>query len=151
MVVQRVSRASVSVDGDVVASIGSGLLVLAGIASGDGVEDVKLAAEKLVNLRVFADEEQKMNRSVKDVHGAILVVSQFTLLADTSKGRRPSFASAAPPERAEPLIDELALAIKSHGVETATGVFGARMSVELANDGPVTLVLEVEEGRISPA
>ncbi len=149
LVVQRVAHAAVSVDGEVVAVIGPGLLVLAGIAGGDGIEDVKIAAEKLVNLRIFADDEQKMNRSVKDVQGEILVVSQFTLLGDTSRGRRPSFVAAARPEHAEPLVEQLALAIRSHGVETSTGVFGARMIVELANDGPVTLVLEIAEGKVS--
>jgi D-tyrosyl-tRNA(Tyr) deacylase len=147
-VVQRVSRASVAVDGEVVGQIDHGLLVLVGVAHRDGPEDSRLLADKLVGLRIFADDDGRMNRSVSDVGGGVLVVSQFTLYGDTRKGRRPSFAGAAPPEAAEPLVELVAEGIRVAGVEVATGAFGAMMAVELANDGPVTLILEVEGGRV---
>jgi len=149
IVLQRVTRAAVSVDGAVVASIGEGLLLLVGIEATDGEEDIDAAADKVANLRVFADAEGRMNRSVLDAGGSALVVSQFTLLGDVSKGRRPSFTGAAPPETAEPLVRRLAEALSRTGVDTKTGVFGARMEVDLVNDGPVTLVLEVRGGRVS--
>jgi D-tyrosyl-tRNA(Tyr) deacylase len=147
-VVQRVSRASVAVEGEVVGQIDHGLLVLVGIAPGDGPEDSRVLADKLVGLRIFADDDGRMNRSVSDVGGGVLVVSQFTLYGDTRKGRRPSFTGAAPPEAAAPLVGLVAEGISAAGVEVATGVFGAMMAVELANDGPVTLILEVEGGRV---
>jgi D-tyrosyl-tRNA(Tyr) deacylase len=139
----------VSVDGAVVASIGGGLLLLVGIEPTDGEEDIDAAVDKVANLRVFADAEGRMNRSLLDVGGSVLVVSQFTLLGDVSKGRRPSFTGAAPPEMAEPMVSRLAEALSRTGVDTRTGVFGARMEVDLVNDGPVTLVLEVRSGRVS--
>jgi D-tyrosyl-tRNA(Tyr) deacylase len=139
----------VSADGAVVASIGEGLLLLVGIEPTDGEEDIDAAVDKVANLRVFADADGRMNRSVLDAGGSALVVSQFTLLGDIRKGRRPSFTGAAPPEMAEPMVSRLVEALGRTGVDTRTGVFGARMEVDLVNDGPVTLVLEVRGGRVS--
>jgi D-tyrosyl-tRNA(Tyr) deacylase len=136
-VVQRVSSASVSVDGDVVASIGPGLLVLLGVAVGDGDEEADRLARKIRALRVFEDEDGRMNRSVDDVGGEILCVSNFTLYGDTRKGNRPSFVDAARPEAAEPLFERVRAALGAAG-----GRFGARMAVALVNDGPVTLLVE---------
>jgi D-tyrosyl-tRNA(Tyr) deacylase len=135
--VQRVSEASVTVEGDEIARIGLGLLVLLGVRRGDGEAEADRLAAKLLALRVFEDEAGKMNLSVRDVGGEVLCVSQFTLYGDTRKGNRPSFVDAAPPEEAEPLYDRVREALGAQG-----GVFGARMSVALANDGPVTLLLE---------
>jgi D-tyrosyl-tRNA(Tyr) deacylase len=135
--VQRVSEAAVSVDGDEVARIGRGLLVLLGIRAGDGPEEADRIAAKLERLRVFEDADGKMNLSVRDVEGELLVVSQFTLYGDTRKGNRPSFVEAARPEEAEPLCERVRAALGAQG-----GVFGARMSVSLVNDGPVTLLVE---------
>jgi D-aminoacyl-tRNA deacylase len=132
-----------------VAEVRQGLLVLVGVAASDGPEEARVLAEKLVALRIFPDQDGKMNRSVKDVEGSVLVVSQFTLLADTRKGRRPSFIRAAPPEQAEPLVDEVARLVEAAGVRAPTGRFGAQMEVELTNAGPVTLVLDVEDGRVA--
>jgi D-tyrosyl-tRNA(Tyr) deacylase len=137
-VVQRVSRAQVRVDGQVVASIGLGLLILVAVEKGDGEEAVKKAAERFAHLRVFPDQEGKMNRSLKEAGGSILLVSQFTLAGSISRGRRPSFDGAAPPHLAQPLLEELAQALRGQGLEVQTGVFGAHMEVELVNDGPVT-------------
>lgn len=131
------------------AEVGRGLLVLVGVGPSDGREEARALAEKLVALRIFPDQDGKMNRSVKEVEGSILVVSQFTLLADISKGRRPSFIRAAPPEQAEPLVDEVARLVEAAGVPAPTGRFGAHMEVELTNAGPVTLVLDVEDGRVA--
>jgi D-tyrosyl-tRNA(Tyr) deacylase len=136
-VVQRVSRASVTPGG----SIGPGLCVLLGIADGDTDDDVVRLAEKVARLRVFANEDGKFDRSLLDTGGGALVVSQFTLIADTAKGNRPSFSGAARPELAEPLYEKFAETLRALGVEVATGVFGAHMQVELVNDGPVTIVL----------
>jgi len=147
-VVQRVSRASVAVDGRTVGAIGSGLAVLLGVADTDTRGDAKAVADKLVGLRIFADEAGKMNLSVVESGGAVLVISQFTLLADIRKGRRPSFVHAADPEVANPLVDRVAEAIRAHGLEVATGEFGAHMAVDLVNDGPVTIVVETVDGRI---
>jgi D-aminoacyl-tRNA deacylase len=141
-VVQRVSRARVRVRGEVVGEIGVGLCVLVGVSCGDGVGEAERLAGKVARLRVFEDERGRFDRSLLDVAGEALVVSQFTLLADTAKGNRPSFTDAAPPEEAEPLYEAFSAALRVLGVRVATGVFGARMEVELANDGPVTLVLE---------
>jgi D-tyrosyl-tRNA(Tyr) deacylase len=149
IVLQRVARSAVSVDGAVVASIGEGLLLLVGIEPTDGEKDIDASVDKVANLRVFADADGRMNRSVLDVGGSALVVSQFTLLGDIHKGRRPSFTGAAPPEMAEPMVGLFARALSQTGVDTQTGVFGARMEVDLVNDGPVTLVLEVRGGRVS--
>jgi D-tyrosyl-tRNA(Tyr) deacylase len=135
--VQRVSEATVSVEGAEVARIGPGLLVLLGVRDGDGPEQADRIAAKLERVRVFEDEEGKMNLSVRDVGGALLVVSQFTLYADASRGNRPSYVQAAPPELAEPLYERV-----RHSLGAQGGVFGARMRVALVNDGPVTLLLE---------
>jgi D-tyrosyl-tRNA(Tyr) deacylase len=140
-VVQRVSRAAVRVDGAVVGSIGAGLLVLLGVATRDGEGEADALAGKVARLRVFPDGDGRFDRSVADVGGAALVVSQFTLLADTSKGNRPSFTAAAPPEEAERLYERFCAALTETGVPVERGVFGARMEVELVNDGPVTIVL----------
>jgi D-tyrosyl-tRNA(Tyr) deacylase len=135
--VQRVSEASVTVDGDEIARIGRGLLVLVGVRNADGVEEADRLAGKLERLRVFEDDEGRMNLSVRDVDGEVLVVSQFTLYGDARKGNRPSFVEAAPPEVAEPLYERVRQALGAQG-----GRFGARMEVALVNDGPVTLLLE---------
>jgi D-tyrosyl-tRNA(Tyr) deacylase len=137
-VVQRVGSASVSVDGEQVAEIGPGLLVLLGVRRGDTEEQADRLARKIRALRVFEDDEGKMNLSVGDVRGEVLCVSQFTLYGDTRKGNRPSFVEAAPPEEAEPLYERVRQALGARG-----GRFGARMSVELINEGPVTLVVEL--------
>jgi D-tyrosyl-tRNA(Tyr) deacylase len=136
-VVQRVVRASVTPGG----SIGAGLCVLLGIANGDDEATVARLAEKIARLRIFANEDGKFDHSLLDTGGSALVVSQFTLLADTAKGNRPSFSAAAPPQLAEPLVERFASTLRELGVPVETGVFGARMQVELVNDGPVTIVL----------
>jgi len=141
---QRVSRASVTVDGKVVGKIGRGLLVLLGVGMGNGEAQVKFLADKIVHLRIFGDDEGKMNRSLLDTSGEVLVVSQFTLYADMRRGRRPSFTNAAPPSIAEPLVERFKDAIAAYGLTVADGVFGAYMEVELLNDGPVTIWLDSE-------
>ncbi len=141
--VQRVTEARVSVDGDVVGEIGPGLCVLVGVTHDDDEAKATKLADKLWHLRVFDDEDGFMNRSVAETSGAVLLVSQFTLYGDTRKGRRPSWAAAARPEQAEPLCDTLAEALRSLGAEVTTGVFGAQMDVALVNQGPVSLVIEV--------
>jgi D-tyrosyl-tRNA(Tyr) deacylase len=150
IVLQRVARSAVRVDGAVVGSIDEGLLLLVGIERSDTVEDIDAAADKVAHLRVFADSEGQMNRSLLDVGGSALVVSQFTLLGDIRKGRRPSFSGAASPEKAAPMVAAFVEALRGAGIRTETGVFGARMEVELVNDGPVTLLMEVRSGRVSP-
>ncbi|MBO0777870.1 MAG: D-tyrosyl-tRNA(Tyr) deacylase [Ktedonobacteraceae bacterium] len=142
---QRVSRASVVVEREVVGEIGEGLLILLGVGQGDGESQVKALADKIVNLRIFRDDEGKMNRSLLDVQGQALVVSQFTLYADMRRGRRPSFTDAAPPARAEPLVECFKDALAGYGVDVAGGIFGAHMDVMLCNDGPVTIWLDSEE------
>ena len=143
VVLQRVSRAEVRVGGRTVGSIGRGHLVLLGIAQGDGTDEVEWMADKIVGLRIFADDEGKMNRSLEDVAGDVLVVSQFTLLGDVRKGRRPSFIGAAAPEEAVPLYDRFVDTLRARvRGRIETGEFGAMMDVELVNDGPVTLVIE---------
>jgi len=137
-VVQRVTRASVTPGG----TIGPGLAILLGIADGDDEAAVVRLAEKIARLRIFENDDGKFDRSLLDVGGAALVVSQFTLLADTAKGNRPSFSRAARPEIAEPLYERFCVALRALGIDVATGVFGARMAVELVNDGPVTIVLD---------
>jgi D-tyrosyl-tRNA(Tyr) deacylase len=139
---QRVSKASVTVDGRVISQIGQGLLILLGVGHGDGEEQAAFLAEKIANLRIFEDEQGKNNLSVLDVHGQALVVSQFTLYADARKGRRPSFTDAAPPEVASPLVQRFVELLEAQGVPTGSGAFGAHMLVELINDGPVTVWLE---------
>ncbi len=130
------------VGGETLASIGSGLLLLVGVESGDSEAEAARLAEKCAGLRVFADEEGKFNRSLLDVGGGALVVSQFTLLADVRRGRRPSFAQAAPPEQAEPLVEAFARSLRNAGIAVQTGRFGAMMEVELVNDGPVTIMVD---------
>lgn len=142
VVVQRVSRAAVRVDGETVAAIGRGFVVLAGFAPLDDEPVLVWMAEKLAGLRVFGDAEGKMNLGIAEVGGAMLVVSQFTLYGDASKGRRPSFVAAAPPEQAEPLYDRFVALLRERGSRVETGRFGAMMDVELVNDGPVTLLIE---------
>jgi len=139
---QRVSRASVTVDDKVISQIGKGLVVLLGIGHGDREEQVTFLAEKVANLRIFEDEQGKTNLSIKDVRGELIVVSQFTLYADSRKGRRPSFTDAALPEVAEPLVNRFVVLLRGHGIPTQTGQFGAHMLVEIHNDGPVTIWLE---------
>lgn len=147
-VVQRVSRAEVRVDGTAVGGIDHGLVVLVGATGADDPADARALADKITGLRIFPDERGAMNRSVTEVGGAVLVVSQFTLYADARKGRRPSFAAAAPSEVAEPLVEWVVDRLQEAGVPVATGRFGALMEVELVNDGPVTILLETRDGRV---
>lgn len=141
-VLQRVSRARVTVDGDDVGAIGAGLLLLLGIRHDDELRDVEWLVDKLLNLRIFSNSDGKFDRSLRDVEGALLVVSQFTLFADTRKGRRPAFTEAARPEVAIPLYESFVSRARQAGVVVATGRFGASMQVELVNDGPVTITLD---------
>lgn len=142
-VIQRVKSASVAVEGKVIGRIGQGLLVFAGFAPSDGEEQIRWMCEKIVRLRIFEDEAGKMNRSVEEVGGGILVISQFTLLGDAARGNRPSFTGAAAPAAAEPLYDALVRHLReAANVPVATGSFGAEMEVALVNDGPVTILLE---------
>ncbi len=142
LLIQRVSQASVTVDQQTISKIGKGLLILLGVGHGDREEQAAFLAEKTANLRIFEDEQGKTNLSVLDVKGEAIVVSQFTLYADTRKGRRPSFIDAALPEVAAPLVERFTELLRSHGVPTQTGQFGADMKVEIHNDGPVTIWLE---------
>jgi D-aminoacyl-tRNA deacylase len=142
-VVQRVSRARVVVEGETVGAIGDGLCILLGVAASDTRDGAERLAGKVARLRIFEDEAGKFDRSLLDTVGEALVVSQFTLIADTAKGNRPSFADAAPPEQAEPLYEAFCEALRELGVHVETGVFGARMQLELVNDGPVTIVVDV--------
>ncbi len=142
LLIQRVSHASVTVEQQAISQIGNGLLVLLGIGHGDGDSQAAFLAEKVANLRIFEDDQGKTNLSVLDVKGEAIVVSQFTLYADTRKGRRPSFIDAALPEVASPLVDRFVELLRSHGVPTQTGQFGAHMDVEIHNNGPVTIWLE---------
>ena len=141
-VIQRVERASVSVEGEIRGQIGAGFLVLIGVEEGDGDADFSYIAEKVPNLRVFEDEQGKMNRSLLDVGGELLAVSQFTLLGDARGGRRPSFITAARPETADPMYERLVADWRARGIRVETGVFGAHMKVSLVNDGPVTILLD---------
>ncbi len=141
-VIQRVERASVSVEGEIKGQIGAGLLVLIGVEEGDGDADFRYIADKVPNLRVFEDEQGKMNRSLLDVGGEVLAVSQFTLLGDARGGRRPSFITAARPETADPMYERLVADWRARGIRVETGVFGAHMKVSLVNDGPVTILLD---------
>jgi D-aminoacyl-tRNA deacylase len=146
VLLQRVSRASVRVDGATVGEIGRGLVVFVGVEAGDTSEDAAWNAAKTAELRIFPDDEGRMNRSVEEVRGSVLVVSQFTLVAATRRGRRPSFVGAAEPVRANALYLEFVDALRARGLVTATGVFQAMMEVELVNDGPVTILLEPKDG-----
>lgn len=141
-VLQRVREASVTVDGEVVAEIGLGMVILLGVGPEDTMAIAEIMADKVAYLRIFGDEEGKMNLSLLDVVGSAIVVSQFTLFADTSRGRRPSFVGAAKPDLAEPLVDAFSKMLIDRGVPTQTGIFGAHMDVALVNDGPVTIVME---------
>ena len=141
-VIQRVERASVSVEGEIRGQIGAGFLVLIGVEEGDGDADFRYIAEKVPNLRAFEDEQGKMNRSLLDVGGELLAVSQFTLLGDARGGRRPSFITAARPETADPMYERLVADWRARGIRVETGVFGAHMKVSLVNDGPVTILLD---------
>lgn len=140
-VVQRVSKSSVTVNDEVVGKINQGLMILLGVEEGDSEQDLKYIADKVINLRIFEDENEKMNLSIKDVNGKMLVVSQFTLLGDCRKGRRPSFISAAKPDCANNLYNEFVLYCKNE-IEVETGVFQADMRVDISNDGPVTVLLD---------
>ena len=142
VVLQRVNRGAVRVDGRTVAEIGLGLIILLGVGPDDGDEQINYLTNKIANLRIFEDDQGKINRSVLDVGGEAIVVSQFTLYADTRKGRRPSFTRAAPPEIASPLVDRFAERLAQEGVPTQKGEFGAHMHVEIHNDGPVTIWME---------
>lgn len=141
-VVQRVSEAAVIVGEETVGQVGRGLVVLLGVAQGDDEARARQLADKIVNMRVFPNEAGKFDRSVLDIAGGLLVISQFTLLADTQRGRRPSFTDAAPPSVAEPLVDRFVDCVRSYGLSVATGRFGKSMMVKIFNDGPVTIVLE---------
>ena len=141
-VVQRVTRASVKVEGEIVGEIGSGLVVLLGVAGDDTEQDIKYLVEKIAALRIFEDEQERMNLSVKDIGGAMLVVSQFTLYGDVRRGLRPSWSEAAPPEVAEPLYEAFVAGAKKRVDHVATGSFRRMMQVELVNDGPVTILLD---------
>jgi D-tyrosyl-tRNA(Tyr) deacylase len=141
-IIQRVNHGLVSVDQKTIAKIGDGLVILLGIEKEDDRGKADFLVKKITNLRVFSDQEGKMNLSVLDIHGSAIVVSQFTLMADTRKGNRPSFINAAPPEMASPLVDYFVESMQKSGVETQTGEFGAYMQVEIHNDGPVTILLE---------
>jgi len=142
VVLQRVSKASVTIDGRVAGAVGRGFCLLVGFTHGDTAEQVDWMAEKVFGLRLFADVEGKMNLGLAEVRGAVLVISQFTLYGDATKGRRPSFIDAARPETAIPLYERFVAALRSRGLDVATGEFGADMQVEIHNDGPVTLILD---------
>lgn len=146
-VVQRVTEARVKVDGEVVGAIRGGLCVFVGAMVGDGAADAEFIARKLASLRIFHDEQERMNRSVTDLRGGILLVSQFTLAADTTSGTRPSFTAAMPPAEAERLLAKLAELLRGYGVDVETGRFGAVMQVEIVNQGPVTIVLDSQAKR----
>lgn len=143
-VVQRVSRASVTVENETVAEIGGGLLILLGVGPTDTADTARALAKKIGQMRIFTDAADKMNLSVVDTGGEAIVVSQFTLYADTRRGNRPSFTDAAPPAVASPLVDLFAQTLREMGIRTGQGVFGAHMKVDLLNDGPVTIVMEME-------
>lgn len=144
VILQRVSSASVTVEGTITGQIEQGLLILVGVTASDTEAEATMLAEKTATLRIFTDAEGRFNHSLLDTGGAALVVSQFTLYADTRKGRRPSFLGAAPPDHAEPLVEAYADALRASGIHVEQGVFGAQMSVALVNDGPVTIILDTE-------
>ncbi len=141
-VIQRVSMAEVRVDNKLVGSIGHGLLILLGVAKGDGAKEIRYLSEKIVNMRIFYNDDGKFDLSLKDIKGSALVVSQFTLLGNWRKGRRPGYDAAAPPDEAAPLVEKFVEALRQMDIETQTGLFGATMSVSLVNEGPVTFTLD---------
>ncbi len=145
-VIQRIKSASVAVNDEIIGRAGKGFLILLGVGEADTSVDLNFTLEKIINLRVFEDDQGKMNLSILDIGGEVLLVSQFTLYADTSRGRRPSFTSAAKPEKARALYEDFAEALRSRGVHTETGAFGAHMDVALVNDGPVTIMLDSGSG-----
>ena len=145
-VIQRVTHASVTVEGELVSEIGNGFLVLVGAEDGDGESDVRYCADKIAGLRVFEDAQDKMNLSVTDAGGSVLLVSQFTLLGDARHGRRPSFSNAARPEEANALYEDFCQALRAAGIRVETGVFQTHMEVSLVNDGPVTILLDSRKG-----
>jgi len=147
LLIQRVTRAEVRVDGRLVGDIGPGLMILVGVGQRDSEAEADLLAGKSVDLRIFRDEQGKTNRSLTDVGGEVLAISQFTLYADTRKGRRPSFLDAAPPDQGNALYERFCAAVEARGVRVARGIFGAEMEVELVNDGPMTIWLDSEAGR----
>jgi D-tyrosyl-tRNA(Tyr) deacylase len=147
LLIQRVEQASVSVDGRIVGQCGHGLCILAGVRVGDTEAEARWLAQKVAGLRIFEDDEGKMNRSVTEVGGSALVISQFTLYADSRKGRRPSFVDAERPDKADPLVSKFVEFLRAESVPVETGVFGAMMLVEIHNDGPVTIILEREAER----
>lgn len=144
VLIQRVKRASVTIDNEIYSSINKGILALVGIEKGDTLEEVEKSAKKIANLRIFPDENDKMNKSLLDIQGEMLIVSQFTLCGDCKKGTRPSFDKSAPPEIANKLYEDFVTEINKYGIKTDTGKFGAMMDVELVNDGPVTFMIEVK-------
>ena len=144
VLIQRVKRASVTIDNEIYSTINKGILALVGIEKGDTLEEVEKSAKKIANLRIFPDENDKMNKSLLDIQGEMLVVSQFTLCGDCKKGTRPSFDKSAPPEIANKLYEDFVLEINKYGINKGTGKFGAMMDVELINDGPVTFMIEVK-------
>ncbi|MGF6905884.1 D-aminoacyl-tRNA deacylase [Fusobacterium sp. PH5-44] len=146
-VIQRVKYATVKVDGDTIGEIKNGLLVLLGISNNDTEKETKWLANKIISLRIFEDSNQKMNLGLEDVHGELLIISQFTLYGDCIKGRRPGFTGAAPPNIAIPLYEIFIKACRDSGIKTETGIFGADMKVELLNDGPVTLIIDTQEAK----
>lgn len=146
VLIQRVKKSSVTIDNELYSSINKGILSLVGIEKGDTLEEVQKLAKKIVNLRIFPDDVGKMNKSLIDIQGEMLIVSQFTLCGDCKKGTRPSFDKSAPPEIANELYEEFIKEVQSYGIKTGNGKFGAMMDVELINDGPVTFMLEVKNG-----
>lgn len=147
-VIQRSKGANVKVDGEIIGEIDQGLVILLGITHEDSVADIEAIVNKIIHLRIFEDDKQKLNLSLKEMDGSILSISQFTLYADIRKGRRPSFTKAAPPEQAEPLYNLFNKKLREEDIHVATGKFGAMMDVELINDGPVTIIIETESGKI---
>ena len=145
LVIQRVKRASVTIDNNIVGKINQGFMVLVGLGEGDTEEDMKYCMDKMINLRVFEDEEGKMNLALKSIEGELLLISQFTLYADTRKGNRPSFIKAMHPSTAEPMFNKFVEDVRAQGIKTETGEFGADMKVELINDGPVTIIIDSED------
>ena len=143
VLIQRVKKASVTIDNELYSSINKGILALVGIEKGDNIEQIEKAAKKIVNLRIFPDENDRMNKSLLDINGEMLIVSQFTLCGDCKKGTRPSFDKSAPPDIANSLYEKFIKEVSNYGINTGTGKFGAMMDVELINDGPVTFMIDI--------